>query len=623
MSNEKNKWLTFSLIAAVLIVLLDIAELIRYSSFSINDINQVSSVAGDMACVFVIYWLLCTCILMPILRISKLDPTNFDVGLAVFLVVSHAFYLIHSHVKFGHYLSDLRLPALTMASFIIALIISIFLANLLKKTRQNTWKKYLQRIGLCMGAVLIIATLTNELVTNLKHPSVAPDKPTVRLANAPKHVIVIVIDTLRADAISCINKDTRTTPNIDALASDGVLFNNARSTSPWTTPSVSSILTGLSPLVHRALTTSSKLPNECNTIAEYFDQQNYQTAGFAQNPMLVGRNLEQGFDLFKHQSKSCKYLPLQKLLMKHLLNISKKGSKSSWATKQAIEWLDNNSQHHGFLYIHYLDPHIPYAPSKDCLPKGNIPKRIGKTFSNYKSVRTGLLVLTQSEKTWVNELYKAEAADVDKNIGTIINYLKNKGIYDQALIVLVSDHGEEFWEHENLDHGHTLYNELLHVPLIIKMPSQAIKKTIDSRIDISSITPTVLDICNIEYNPKGMSAPSLAPDITKGTMIAPKNIVSTGLAYYENRIAAEFGDFKYIEHLENGKQELYNLKDDPYELVNIAKDHPNIINRAKNIITTNNEKSQALRKHYNLNDVETADLDKKTLEMLRSLGYIE
>lgn len=624
MAKSRNKWLTFSVITAVLITLLDIAELSHKTNILIYGIHSISTgIAGSIAFAFIIYWLLCTCVLMPIVRFSRLNPNGLDIGLAVFLVIAHIFYIIHRHIKFGHILSDMRLAALVIAAVTISLVISAIVINLLKHGQQKTWTKHLQKLGLYMSFIFLFVILVISFISDYDRSSTTQAKQAVQLPGAPKHVILIVIDTLRADAISSINSNTMSTPNIDALADDGILFNNALSTSPWTTPSVASILTGLSPLAHRTMTVKSKLPDECFTITEYFDQQNYQTAGFAQNAMLINKNFEQGFDIFKHQKFSKVLFLHQKLLWKFRKNKDEIFTRPKWITDQAIEWLDDNIKQHTFLYIHYLDPHHPYRPIDRYLPKGNVPKKIGESFSSFRSVRSGHLVLTQPEKIWVNSLYKAELANVDDNIGTIINHLKNKGIYDKALIVLTSDHGEEFWEHDNIEHGHTLYNELLHVPLIIKMPSQTSKRIIDSKVTINSIVPTVLDICNIEYEPKAFSAPSLAPAIINDKKIPPINIVSTGLLYYENRIAAEFDDFKYIEHLDDGTQELYNLKDDPHELINIAKDNGDIINIAKKIIAEDQKKANELRQEYNLKEPQTVDIDEKTLEMLRGLGYVQ
>ncbi|MCF7955489.1 MAG: sulfatase [Phycisphaerae bacterium] len=621
---NKNKWLSFSVITAVFITLLDIGELFHKTGFGKYGVGEISlEMIVIMALAFVVYWLLRLCVLMPFVRFSKVDSTNLDVGLFAFLAISHVFYIIHRHLEFGNLLSDMRLVALIIAVLIISLVMSVLIVKRLKRIQQKKWPKYLQRLSFIMSLMFIIVVAVVSFLTNYDPPVEKPVKQAVRLPGAPKHVIFIVIDTLRADAISCINPDTMATPNIDALAGDGVLFNNARSTSPWTVPSVASLLTGVSPLAHRTMTIKSQLPDECVTIAEYFDQQNYQTAAFYQNTNLNNRNFEQGFDTFKFHVLPKDFFLHQRLL-KFLAGKTETIKRPKWATDQAIGWLDKNIDRHGFLYVHYIDPHSPYTPKDEYLPKGDVPKRVGKTFKieNFLSTRTGFLVLTQSEKSWVRKLYEAEVANIDENIGRIINDLKAKGIYDQSLIVLTSDHGDEFWEHGSVEHGHTLYNELLHVPMIIKMPSQSVKRVVDSRVKINSITPTVLDICNIKYDPKSISAPSLAAAITNDEKVTPVNIVATGLLYYENRIAVEFDDYKYIERLDNGRQELYNIKDDPEELINIAKDNTEIISIAKKIIADEQERAKALRQENNFKDPQSVEMNKEELERLKSLGYL-
>lgn len=627
MKIKKNNWLTFSIITAVLIVLLDVGEHSHYAGFTINDLDSLLAVLSVMGLVFIVYWLLYVFIVMPVLRFSKLDSTNYDIGLTIFMLVLQTFYVLHRHVKFGHFSLDLRLPALVIAAFIVALSLSAVVVYLLKNIRQNTFKKYLTRIGLLMSIVSVIVMSTFAFVNTSKSSYTKIAKTMEKPTSGPEYVVFILIDTLRADTLSCINPDSRPTPNIDALAKDGILFNNARSTSPWTTPSVASILTGLSPLVHRVMTVESQLPDNLTTIAEYFSQHNYHTAGFSQNPMLVGKNFEKGFSIFKHQSQSSKRIPLHNILMKLFSKKLKKAGmtkhSNNWATKHGIKWLDNNIDNHSFLYVHYMDPHHPYSPGNDFLPNEEPPEKIGKSFSDFMKIRKGQLILNKTEKAWVQKLYEAETVCIDKNVGAILDYLKRKGIYDETLIVLTSDHGEEFWEHGNIEHGHSLYTEQLHIPLIIKKPFQTVGKVIDTRVKINSITPTVLDICNIQYNSKSMTAISLAPVILKEKPAIPTNVVATGLLYYDNLISAEFDDFKYIEHLANNRQELYNLKDDPEELYNIAKYHDDIIERAKEIIAENHKITMEMRNYYNLKDAETTEMDKGTLEMLRSLGYVE
>jgi arylsulfatase A-like enzyme len=228
------------------------------------------------------------------------------------------------------------------------------------------------------------------------------------------------------------------------------------------------------------------------------------------------------------------------------------------------------------------------------------------------------------DKKRIRDLHQSETAQVDHNIGRLITHLKKLNIYDDLLIVLTSDHGEEFFEHGSIEHGHTLYNELLKVPLIIKLPKQLYTKKVDSRVSINSIMPTVLDICRIEYDPKSLSAKSLKPLMDTNTSAGDRNIISSQLFYFEQRQSLCFDNFKYIQWLESGKQELYDLAKDPGESINLANEFPEVIKQMKQILATEKAYFQTIKQQYDLPSNKSSEpLDKETIEALKSLGYIK
>ena len=624
MNNSKNNWLSHSIIAAVIIVLLDIAELCHSSNilrFGIHAICLEMILIIFLA--FAAYWILRFCVVMPVMRSSKSVSSDFGFGLWVFLIIEYAFYLIHRHVDFGGVFSDLRLLMLVIAATIISVAASSIIVKRTKNLRQRKWIWPLRVICAGVCAIFVVAVGVAAIVTCPSGVSNVEPKPPVQLAGAPKHVILIVIDALRGDGVSCVNQNTRPTPNIDAVAAEGVLFTNAMSQCPWTVPSVASILTGVSPLTHQTLTIKSQLPNECNTIAEYFSEQNYVTTCLYQNTNLNNKNFQQGFDTYEYLA-SPHVLLHQKLYLIWDTGKFDITTKPHRLTDKAIEWVDRNVDRYGLLYMHYIDPHSPYTPSDEYMPEGKVLPRIGKSFEtkDFYAVRQGK-VLSDVEKLWVRKLYEAEIAEVDQNIGVFIQHLKERGVYDDSLIIITSDHGDEFWEHDSVDHGHTLYAELLHVPLIVKMPSQTFGTVIDSRVTTSSIVPTVLDICGIEYDPKSFKAVSLEQEIVNREQPDSVNVVATGLLYYENCISVQFDHYKYIEQMDNGTQELYDLSADPEELFNIANDNDKLLSRAQNIIEQAREKSFRIRKSQNYQRMDEVQIDRANLEMLRGLGYVQ
>ncbi len=227
------------------------------------------------------------------------------------------------------------------------------------------------------------------------------------------------------------------------------------------------------------------------------------------------------------------------------------------------------------------------------------------------------------EREWIKTLYKAEVRHVDQNIGRLLKALKQLQLYDEALIIFTSDHGEEFWEHDGYEHGHTLYKELLWVPLIIKLPLSTSKQQIDSLVMTSSITPTILDLCKIDYERDYLSADSLSSSWESDPPAFDEQpAISTGLLYYEDRESVMFDGLKYIHSLLTNREELYDLSSDPEEQVSVVSSFPDKVWQAKNILENAKKRTKELAKHYRTLHQEEIQLDDDTIQQLKSLGYI-
>ena len=202
--------------------------------------------------------------------------------------------------------------------------------------------------------------------------------------------------------------------------------------------------------------------------------------------------------------------------------------------------------------------------------------------------------------------------------------LDRLGLYRDSLIVLTSDHGEEFWEHGGLGHGHSLHDELLWVPLIIKLPGLAARGQITSLVETTSLTPTLLELCGIPYRPDGVSAGSLVSLWSEGREpYRAQPIVSTGLLYFEDRESIIFQDMKYMRTLTGDREELYDLVQDPAEKISLVRALPEKVREAKRLLANHHRKSGELRRRYRIGDAEEVQLDEETRERLRSLGTIQ
>ena len=223
----------------------------------------------------------------------------------------------------------------------------------------------------------------------------------------------------------------------------------------------------------------------------------------------------------------------------------------------------------------------------------------------------------------IKTLYGGEVRYVDESLGEFIAYLKESGLYDDSLIIFTSDHGEEFWEHGGVDHGHTLYDELLRVPLIIKLPGGRSREVLNSVVSLESITPTVLEACEITVDFDHFSHGSLSPllGLSQGSYLE-KAVVSTGLLYYEDRESVVFDGHKYIRNLLTMDEELYNLETDPGEKESVLSLFPDRVRKAKDILQKHQEDSAKIRERFGIVEGEKTELDDSTLWHLKALGYL-
>ncbi|MHC4183082.1 MAG: sulfatase-like hydrolase/transferase [Planctomycetota bacterium] len=443
-----------------------------------------------------------------------------------------------------------------------------------------------------------------------------------------KNVILITVDTLRADVLSPYNKQGVSTPHINQLAGDGLLFTRAISPSPWTLPSLASIMTGLSPSVHMVTGSKSKLIDTLPALAEYTRDAGYFTTAIVHNDYLrPATNLSQGFleyNFLQNPSFGDSYgvRLLQGLLPKHFPPPPWPSTNDH--TRLAINWLESNYERDFFLWLHYLDPHAPYTPPMDYLPKKEPPPGIGTSFTKQREVISGTFVPSLTEREWIKDLYDGEVRYVDENVGKLLDTLKRLNQYDKSLIIITSDHGEEFWEHSRHGHGHTLYNELLWVPLIIKLPQSASKGQINQIVSTQSIMPTILDLCGIYYESDYLSSGSLSP-LWKFNphSFDGQPIISTGQILFDNQESVIFDRLKYIRSPLTNREELYDLVRDPEEQISVVPSFPDKVRRARNILREHNEKAKKLKERYLITSKEETEFDTETMQRLKALGYIQ
>ncbi|MBI2894360.1 MAG: sulfatase [Deltaproteobacteria bacterium] len=435
-------------------------------------------------------------------------------------------------------------------------------------------------------------------------------------------VILVVVDTLRADRLGCYGfTDQPTSPTIDRLASEGILFERFHSASPWTAASFGSILTGVAPTVHRAGhrarkgaastksflgVTTTPLSPRTPTIAELLGDT--RSGAILTNSFLhPSMGFSRGFDHYDHQNAG-------------LL----RSRRADATTRAAAKWLQENHRDPFLLLVHYFDPHMSYDPPAAYRaqfapgPSG----RISVPFADHTRARNGELDPTETEKSFIRGLYNAEVRFVDDQIGVLVEAANRLGLLDDAWVVITSDHGEEQFEHGSFDHGHRYEDEVTRVPLVIRPPGGRWRA--GSRIPYSArhidIAPTILEWFG-KARPARMSGRSLMPFIA-GVEADHRAAYMEFNIYRGERRALYDGRYKLIWRIFNSTGQMYDLLQDPFERNPLDAAHPEFVRMTNELGATR----QRIEKWASATRDESEDrvlLPAEVIESLRSLGYVE
>lgn len=442
----------------------------------------------------------------------------------------------------------------------------------------------------------------------------------------PVPVILISIDTLRADHLHCYGYERPTSPNIDALARDGVLFSRVYAPSSWTLPSHVSLLTSLYCFNHQVETGLDRLSPELITLADIFRENGYYCAAFTGGGFLsTVYGYSRGFDLYRDDLGGV---------------FQQEGA--AQVAQATLEWLNQSKDLPFFLFIHTYQPHSPYAcpyPYKArFLPPeakwGNLD------LIGYLGGKQGIFKpLPPEEKENIIALYDGEILYTDEVlIGRLLAALKELGLYQQSLIILTSDHGEEFYEHRSWGHGQDLYEESLRIPLIIKFPenSQA-NKRIEEAVRLIDVLPTIVDFLKLKTDnllasvdgqtlwpviqgkeQKGREAlAELAGNILNSHLPRRTALYSGGKKLIVNEeFSPEAVKFFSFPPPELPRVELFDLSKDPRETKNLAAEEPAVVRQFLRRLEELYQSARQLEKRK-------ARLTRKLKEQLRALGYLK
>jgi len=406
---------------------------------------------------------------------------------------------------------------------------------------------------------------------------------------AGRNLVVILIDTLRADVLGSYGDRLALTPRLDAFARQGVRFAEMLAPSPWTLPSVSSLLTGLQPQTHGAgqrfgdFDPSSPrqndfaptgLPGGVRTLAGVLRQQGFYTMGVYQNfYILPGFGVHQGFDDYASYEDRAEVL-----------------------VDQALGRLRRTAgDRRTFLYLHLFDLHSPYNPPEpECtqVARRLEPGYRGRLGCEADRNPERTTIPSSADRPWFRALYHAEVAYADRQVGRFLDGLRDLGLEDRTVVAVVSDHGEEFWDRlgqegqlgyeTNSDHGHTLYQELVHVPALLRIPGQD-AAVVREPVQLVDLFPTLLRAVGVA--PPASQGSDLTPLLGRRSAGSPGPPGSAGsptlmadvILHGRPRWSVRRGPWKLVAARDPALPvELYDLRRDPGERTNLAAREPRL-----------------------------------------------
>ena len=298
------------------------------------------------------------------------------------------------------------------------------------------------------------------------------------------NIVLIVIDTLRADHVGCIGNPRGLTPAIDALAAGGVVFRRAYAQSSWTKPSIASLLTSRYQSDHGVIGFESQLAEREITLPEVLRDNGYATGAFVANPVLRDdMGFAQGYEHYEVAGAW------------DVVDVRTR----EWMNMHAVRWVRQALPRPFFLYLQYMEPHVPYRPTaKFAMVFEDRPwpdlRLLNRTLGRN-------LPLSPEMLADAKDVYDAEVAEADRRVGVVLDALRGAGALDDAIVVVTADHGEEFVDHGGLLHGSTLYEEVIHVPLVFVATGGARGVGVDEPVELIDVAPTLLDLAGVPASP--------------------------------------------------------------------------------------------------------------------------
>jgi arylsulfatase A-like enzyme len=479
-------------------------------------------------------------------------------------------------------------------------------------------------LGKLSGEVVRLDLLAEDADVVLRHPAVvtpAPETDATGAQAAPiENVVVVLIDTLRADKLSPYRADTRVeTPGLAEVLKSAAVMDNARTQENWTKPSVATLLSSLLPWEHKAVTGDARVPRSVELLPELLRKRGFYTGSFIANGYVSDKfGFKQGWHTYRNYIREGRR------------------TKAQYVAADVLDWLDERPKDKPFfLYMHTIDPHVPYRPPQHFVSMydddayGGVVN-FSKTSALLEKIKVGSINLNRRDKRHLEALYDAEISYHDVHFAAVMKGLEKRGLADETMVVITSDHGEEFWDHGSVGHGHSVYDELLHIPMIVRLPGVTEgKPRVPAAVGLVDVMPTILDALGQEI-PEELSGRSFLPELRGETATAPRSAVAGFMTGWRTLAV---GKLKLIQRTLH-RPRLYDVSRDPGETQDVAESHPIAVRYARGLLglsladaTTSGGAPRAqhggrARPKKKQHRSEKTDIDEKTRKQLEALGYI-
>ncbi len=434
-------------------------------------------------------------------------------------------------------------------------------------------------------------------------------------------VVLIVVDALRADHLGTYGYDRPTSPEIDRWSTGARVFERAYATSPWTLPSFGSILTGWLPSAHGAgievadrapgvevaaarnfVTLAAGVP----TVAEILRSSGYATGAFVTNPFLDPRfGLDRGFTDYDHyEASNSEIRPAGEVV------------------DLSLGWIDAHADRPFFVMVHLFDPHLDYdapPPYRGRFARSDdgdleLPVR------GMWPIRNRIPEISAAERAFIAAAYDEEIAYVDDQFGRLIRGLESRGLLEGSLVILTADHGEELFEHDGFEHGHSMYDEVLRVPLVVRGPGVAPAR-VATPVSLVDVVPTILEVAGVPI-PTTIAGRSLLR--AQDPAAAPRPVIAERVLYGAETKAIVAWPYKVILEVDSGVAQLFDLAADPEERQDLSATQPDTLRRLLGELSAGLSEARRLRigVRAELGTGAGAELDEDLVRRLRALGYI-